>query len=114
MSSGSDSVGDLIPSDMLQVFSEERQGGRGKRGRRRIGSFSRAFRWLKSQRRKSRRRATEIRGDLLATGSPVELPPSTLKTGNTLPPCTPNNSVSFLLQNQMVYGFLFTVGLVSF
>ncbi|XP_077092660.1 uncharacterized protein LOC143744852 isoform X3 [Siphateles boraxobius] len=81
MSSGSDSVGDLIPSDMLQVFSEERQGGRGKRGRRRIGSFSRAFRWLKSQRRKSRRRATEIRGDLLAIGSPVELPQSTLKTG---------------------------------
>ncbi|XP_056110959.1 uncharacterized protein KIAA1522 homolog isoform X2 [Rhinichthys klamathensis goyatoka] len=81
MSSGSDSVGDLIPSDMLQVFSEERQGGRGKRGRRRIGSFSRAFRWLKSQRRKSRRHATEMRGDLLAIGSPVELPQSTLKTG---------------------------------
>ncbi|KAK7148325.1 hypothetical protein R3I93_012597 [Phoxinus phoxinus] len=80
MSSGSDSVGDLIPSDMLQVFSEERQGGRGKRGRRRIG-FSRAFRWLKSQRRKSRRHATEIRGDLLAIGSPVELPQSTLKSG---------------------------------
>ncbi|XP_067277881.1 NHS-like protein 3 [Pseudorasbora parva] len=81
MSSGRDSVGDLIPPDLLQVFTEERQGGRGKRGRRRIGSFSRAFKWLKSQRRKSRRRATELRGDLLATGSPVELPQSTPKTG---------------------------------
>lgn len=83
MSSGRDSVGDLIPPDMLQVFSEDRQGGRGKRGRRRAGSFSRAFKWLKSQRRKTRRRAAEIRGDLLAAGSPVELPQSTLVTGNT-------------------------------
>ncbi|XP_016407589.1 uncharacterized protein KIAA1522-like [Sinocyclocheilus rhinocerous] len=81
MSSGRESVGDLIPPDMLQVFHEEWQGGRGKRGRRRAGSFSRAFKWLKSQRRKTRRRATEIHGDLLATGSPVELPKSTLIAG---------------------------------
>ncbi|XP_016090829.1 uncharacterized protein KIAA1522-like [Sinocyclocheilus grahami] len=81
MSSGRESVGDLIPPDMLQVFHEEWQGGRGKRGRRRAGSFSRAFKWLKSQRRKTHRRTTEIHGDLLATGSPVELPKSTLITG---------------------------------
>ncbi|XP_043111558.1 uncharacterized protein KIAA1522 homolog [Puntigrus tetrazona] len=82
MSSGRESIGDLIPPDMLQVFSEDRQGGRSKRGRRRPGSFSRAFRWFKGQRRKTRRRATEIHGDLLATGSPVELPKSTLITGS--------------------------------
>ncbi|XP_056326435.1 uncharacterized protein KIAA1522 homolog [Danio aesculapii] len=81
MSSGRESVGDLIPLDMLQVFSEERQHGRGKRGGRRAASFRRAFKWFKSQRRKTRRHATEKHGDLLATGSPVELPPSTLKTG---------------------------------
>ncbi|XP_016364199.1 uncharacterized protein KIAA1522 homolog isoform X2 [Sinocyclocheilus rhinocerous] len=81
MSSGRESVGDLIPPDMLQVFSEDRQGKRGKRGRRRAGSFRRAFKWLKRQRRKTRRRATEIHGDLLATGSPVELPKSSLVTG---------------------------------
>lgn len=93
MSSGCESVGDLIPPDMLQVFTEEGQGGRGKRGKRRAASFSRAFKWLKRQRRKNRRRAAEMRGDLLATGSPVELPQSTLNTGNTLPTCTPSNSV---------------------
>ncbi|XP_051773751.1 uncharacterized protein KIAA1522 homolog [Ctenopharyngodon idella] len=81
MSSGRESVGDLIPPDMLQVFTEEGQGGRSKRGKRRAASFSRAFKWLKRQRRKNRRRATEMRGDLLATGSPVELPKSTLNTG---------------------------------
>ncbi|XP_067242719.1 NHS-like protein 3 [Chanodichthys erythropterus] len=81
MSSGRESVGDLIPPDMLQVFTQDGQGGRGKRGKRRAASFSRAFKWLKRQRRKNRRRATEMRGDLLATGSPVELPPSTLNTG---------------------------------
>lgn len=83
MSSGRESVGDLIPPDMLQVFSEDRQGGRGKRGRRRAASISRAFKWLKRQRRKTRRRATEIDGGLLATGSPVELPQSALIAGNT-------------------------------
>lgn len=93
MSSGRESVGDLIPPDMLQVFTEEGQGGRSKRGKRRAASFSRAFKWLKRQRRKNRRRATEMRGDLLATGSPVELPKSTPNTGNTLPTCTPNSSV---------------------
>nr|XP_689554.6 uncharacterized protein KIAA1522 [Danio rerio] len=81
MSSGRESIGDLIPLDMLQVFSEERQHGRGKRGGRRAASFRRAFKWFKSQRRKTRRRATEKHGDLLATGSPVELPPATLNTG---------------------------------
>ncbi|XP_026133914.1 uncharacterized protein KIAA1522 homolog isoform X1 [Carassius auratus] len=81
MSSGRESVGDLIPPDMLQVFNEEWQGGRGKRGRRKAGSFSRAFKWLKSQRRKTRQRGTEIHGDLLIAGSPVELPKSTLTTG---------------------------------
>ncbi|XP_026079403.1 uncharacterized protein KIAA1522 [Carassius auratus] len=81
MSSGRESVGDLIPPDMLQVFSEDRQGGRGKRGRRRAASFRRAFKWLKRQRRKTRRHATEKHGDLLATGSPVELPKSSLVTG---------------------------------
>ncbi|KAK2896938.1 hypothetical protein Q8A67_011426 [Cirrhinus molitorella] len=81
MSSGRESVGDLIPPDMLQVFSDERQGGRGKRGRRRAASISRAFKWLKSQRRKTRRHATQIHGDLLAAGSPVELPKSALITG---------------------------------
>lgn len=83
MSSGRESVGDLIPPDMLQVFSQDQQGGRGKRGRRRAASFRRAFKWLKRQRRKTRRRATEMHGDLLATGSPVELPKSSLVTGNT-------------------------------
>ncbi|XP_052007086.1 uncharacterized protein KIAA1522 [Xyrauchen texanus] len=81
MSSGRESVGDLIPPDMLQVFNE-RQGGRGKHGRRRAGSFSRAFKWLKRQRRKTRRHATDIHGDLLAPGSPIELPKSTLNTGH--------------------------------
>ncbi|XP_051946273.1 uncharacterized protein KIAA1522 homolog [Xyrauchen texanus] len=81
MSSGRESVGDLVPPDMLQVFTE-RQGGRGKRGRRRAGSFSRAFKWLKSQRRKTRRHTSVKRGDLLAHGSPVELPKSTLNTGH--------------------------------
>lgn len=118
MSSGRESVGDLIPPDMLQVFTEEGQGGRGKRGKRRAASFSRAFKWLKRQRRKNRRRTTEMRGGLLATGSPVELPQSTLNTGNTLPTCTPNNGVSLympiILQNQLMYGFLFTVGPVSY
>uniref|UniRef100_A0A9J7Z0Z2 Uncharacterized protein n=1 Tax=Cyprinus carpio carpio TaxID=630221 RepID=A0A9J7Z0Z2_CYPCA len=80
MSSGRESVGDLIPPDMLQVFSQDQQGGRGKRGRRRAASFRRAFKWLKRQRRKTRRRATEMHGDLLATGSPVELPKSSLVT----------------------------------
>lgn len=118
MSSGRESVGDLIPPDMLQVFTEEGQGGRGKRSKRRTASFTRAFKWLKRQRRKNRRRATEMRGDLLATGSPVELPKSTLNTGNTSPPCSPNNKVSsymsIVLQNMIMYGFLFTVGSVSF
>ncbi|XP_059373193.1 uncharacterized protein KIAA1522-like [Carassius carassius] len=82
MSSGRESVGDLIPPDMLQVFNEEWQGSRGKRGRRKAGSFSRAFKWLKSQRRKTRQRGTEIHGDLLIAGSPVELPKSTLATGH--------------------------------
>ncbi|XP_051503287.1 uncharacterized protein KIAA1522-like [Myxocyprinus asiaticus] len=81
MSSGRGSVGDLIPPDVLQVFNE-RQGGRGKHGRRRAGSFSRAFKWLKRQRRKTRRHTTDIRGDLLAPGSPIELPKSTLNTGH--------------------------------
>ncbi|XP_073689886.1 uncharacterized protein [Garra rufa] len=80
MSSGRESVGDLIPPDMLQVFSEERQGGRGKRGRRRAASISRAFKWLKRQRRKTRRHATQMHGDLLDAGSPVELPQTTLIT----------------------------------
>ncbi|XP_073729548.1 uncharacterized protein [Misgurnus anguillicaudatus] len=82
MSSGRESVGDLIPPDMLQVFNEERQGGRGKRARRRAGSLSRAFKWLKRQRRKARRNASELQGDLLDQGSPVELPPITLNTDN--------------------------------
>ncbi len=109
MSSGRESVGDLIPPDMLQVFSEDRQGGRGKRGRRRAG-FSRAFKWLKSQRRKNRRRAAEIRGDLLAAGSPVELPQSTLVTGNTF-------AIMYSLgvhRSSDDVGFLLVVGLFFF
>lgn len=120
MSSGRESVGDLIPPDMLQVFTEDGQGGRGKRGKRRAASFSRAFKWLKRQRRKNRRRATEMRGDLLATGSPVELPQSTLNTGNTLPTYVLLTTVflyiymPIVLQNQLMYGFLFAVGPVSY
>ncbi|TRY93370.1 hypothetical protein DNTS_032863, partial [Danionella cerebrum] len=76
MSSDRESVGDLIPPDMLQVFSEGSQHGRGKRANRRAASFRRAFKWFKRQRRKTRRKAGELHGDLLATGSPVELPPA--------------------------------------
>ncbi|KAI7805790.1 uncharacterized protein KIAA1522 [Triplophysa rosa] len=86
MSSGRESVGDLIPPDMLQVFFEERQGGRGKRGRKRRGSFSRAFKWLKRQRRKARKNTLEIRGGLLDPGSPLALPPATLNPENVSGP----------------------------
>ncbi|KAA0718169.1 hypothetical protein E1301_Tti001237 [Triplophysa tibetana] len=86
MSSGRESVGDLIPPDMLQVFFEERQGGRGKRGRKRTASFSRAFKWLKRQRRKARKNNLEIRGGLLDPGSPLVLPPAILNTENVSSP----------------------------
>ncbi|XP_049337025.1 uncharacterized protein KIAA1522 homolog isoform X1 [Astyanax mexicanus] len=79
MSSSRESVGDLIPQDLLEVFSKEHQGRKGKRNRRR-GSISRAFSWLKGRRKKTLRANKEMHIDLLAPGTPVPIP---LLTHNT-------------------------------
>ncbi|XP_027022637.2 uncharacterized protein KIAA1522 [Tachysurus fulvidraco] len=77
MSSGRESVGDLIPQDMLEVFAQERQSKRGKRSRRR-NTFGRAFSWLKGRRRKNLRQNKDINISLLTPGLLVPiLPPST-------------------------------------
>ncbi|XP_053358002.1 uncharacterized protein KIAA1522 homolog [Clarias gariepinus] len=78
MSSGRESVGDLIPKDMLEVFAQERQSKRGKRSRKRH-SIGRAFSWFKGRRRKNFRPNKDINIDLLTPGLPVPLPlPSTI------------------------------------
>ncbi|XP_062851748.1 NHS-like protein 3 isoform X2 [Trichomycterus rosablanca] len=73
MSSGQESMGDLIPPDMLEIFAQERQSKRGKRTRRR-GSISKAFTWFKIRRRKTQRLNKEVHIELLTPGSPVEIP----------------------------------------
>ncbi|KAF5890667.1 uncharacterized protein DAT39_019631 [Clarias magur] len=78
MSSGRESVGDLIPKDMLEVFTQERQSKRGKRSRKRH-SIGRAFSWFKGRRRKNFRPNKDINIDLLTPGLPVPIPlPSTI------------------------------------
>ncbi|KAK1791311.1 hypothetical protein P4O66_013325, partial [Electrophorus voltai] len=72
MSGGRESVGDLVPQDVLEVLSQEHQTRTGKRRRR--GSFSRAFNWLKGRRRKSHRSSKDAYKDLLTPGTPVPLP----------------------------------------
>ncbi|XP_076829998.1 uncharacterized protein LOC143475985 isoform X2 [Brachyhypopomus gauderio] len=72
MSSGRDSVGDLVPQDVLEVFFQEHHTHKGKRRRR--SSISRAFNWLKGRRRKSHRSSKEAYKDLLTPGTPVPLP----------------------------------------
>lgn len=75
MSSGRESVGDLIPQDMLEVFAQERQSKRGKRSRRR-NTIGRAFSWLKGRRRKNLRQNKDININLLTPGLlvPILLP----------------------------------------
>ncbi|MCI4376911.1 hypothetical protein PGIGA_G00193900 [Pangasianodon gigas] len=81
MSSGRESVGDLIPQDVLEVFANERQSRRGKRSRRR-NTIGRAFSWLKGRRRKTLRPNKDINIDLLTPGLPVPIP---LPSTNTAP-----------------------------
>lgn len=79
MSSGRESVGDLIPQDVLEVFAQERQSRRGKRSRRR-NTIGRAFSWLKGRRRKTLRQNKDLNIDLLSPGLPV---PILLPSANT-------------------------------
>ncbi|XP_017318845.1 uncharacterized protein KIAA1522 homolog [Ictalurus punctatus] len=79
MSSGRESVGDLIPQDLLEVFAQERQSKRGRRSRRR-NRIIRAFSWfnLKGRRRKNLCQNKDINIDILTPGLPVPIPqPST-------------------------------------
>ncbi|KAF4089851.1 hypothetical protein AMELA_G00043020 [Ameiurus melas] len=79
MSSGRESVGDLIPQDLLEVFAQERQSKRGRRSRRR-NRIIRAFSWfnLKGRRRKNLSQNKDINIDILTPGLPVPIPlPST-------------------------------------
>lgn len=80
MSSGRESVGDLIPQDVLEVFTHERQSRRGKRSRRRT-TIGRAFSWLKGRRRKALRPKRDENIDLLTPGSPVLIPLPSSNTG---------------------------------
>ncbi|XP_066535995.1 NHS-like protein 3 [Hoplias malabaricus] len=80
MSSNRESIGDLIPHDVLEVFSQERQGKKGKRSRRR-SSIRRAFSWIKGKRRKTHRANKDLHIDLLTPGTPVPIPLPTPHTG---------------------------------
>ncbi|KAK3554830.1 hypothetical protein QTP70_034848, partial [Hemibagrus guttatus] len=84
MSSGRESVGDLIPQDVLEVFAQERQSRRGKRSRRR-NTIGRAFSWLKARRRKTLRQNRDINIDLLSPGLhvPIPLPSTSTVVGET-------------------------------
>lgn len=83
MSSGRESVGDLIPQDVLEVFAQERQSRRGKRSRRR-NTFGRAFSWLKGRRRKTPRQNKDINIELLTPGLPVSIPLPSTNTGPSM------------------------------
>lgn len=49
--SGRESVGDLIPQDVAEVFAHERQ-TKGGRRKKRGGSLGRAFSWFKGKKKK--------------------------------------------------------------
>ncbi|KAI5108352.1 hypothetical protein C0J45_1946, partial [Silurus meridionalis] len=103
MSSGRESVGDLVPRDVMEVFNQERQSRRGKRSRRR-NTIGRAFSWFKSRRRKTHR-LNKDNIDLLTPGLPVpiSLPSTNTVVGETSCPLQHFQKNVFIEGNQPKY-----------
>ncbi|KAL0969207.1 hypothetical protein UPYG_G00223870 [Umbra pygmaea] len=72
--SGRESVGDLIPQDVAEVFAHERH-KKGGRRKKRGGSLGRAFNWLKGKRKK----------DVNANGQSQDFHSGGLKAGKPSP-----------------------------